>query len=282
MIFLFISCEKINQFYDEPSNEERVALANQKYEAITEDTNFYKEHTVYERAVIFDRELNEIKDLDPENKKAVRSLSNAYLRKGLFKEWKYYMDKLLFMDPASNQGSRAYTLMYQLRAYRKALNDFYGVKAAHKGPYYIRQINLDYLIAICHMQLGENESALEYFEKYRKHETIALGESYLYSSYYLYRAKVFFNMGDAKKAIEVLDQGMKRNPDFADYYFFKAEIRMAEKQFDKAQLLNEKALHFFENVDQRYRYRGSRIEDLYYEDIMHQKENIRLQAEKEL
>jgi len=274
LVFLFCACEKINQFYDEPSNEELVALANQKYEAITTDTNFFNNHTVFERVVLFDKELHEIKNLDPDNKKVMQSLSRSYLRKGLLKEWKYYADRQLFMDPASNQGSRGYTLLYKLKAYRKALNDFYGVKAAHKGPYYISQLNIDFLIATCHMQLQEHEKALEYLEKYRKHETLALGESYLSDTYYLYRARVFLNMGNEEKAISELDYGIKRSPEFTDYYFMKADIAMKNEQYEKALALNDQAAIHYEKTKYNYRFVRYKIEDIYYEDLQHQRKTI--------
>lgn len=267
-IILLCSCNRIDKFYEQFAEEDKVALANQKY-TMLKDSNFYDTGSYYNNVLKYYTILDEVKDLNPDHAKSWYELSRIYLKYGMLKKWKEHFDMALFLDPLKYQGSRGHILLYYFKDYEKALADFNGVEIINpNGPDYINQTNVHYLMGICHMQLGNYKDALKQFEKYRIDETSSLGEDYLYDSYYLYMGITYIRMRDYQKSIKVLQRGIKGNDNFADFYYHLARAHYFRGDYSEILPLLEKAEMMIYEGNKNKTYDGEEIEEIYLEDVL--------------
>lgn len=280
---LMLAYARMDDFYDETTDEEKIALANQKFIALKEDTSFYKNDNRYQRGLRYYKTLEEVSDLNPNHAGAWMELANAYLRKGMIKEWKIHFDKAMFLDPLKYQGTRGYILLFFFKNYEKALADFEAVDIINpKGPDYIRQTNIKYLKALCHMQMGDYNEAITHFDSYIKEETKTVGLEFINEAAFLYKGIIYSRIKDFDQALIEFNKGLKVNDKLADIYFHQSRLYFEKGQYSKAIKYVELADENFKvgNVNRMWSYNVFEKLDAYQIDDLRYRINLALIEKK--
>ena len=180
-----------------------------------------------------------------------REIGVPYLKRGFAKEFYHHYDLAVSKDPLGWQGWRGYLYLYFYRDYERALNDF--VIADSLSPSivdYPQNININYMKGICHLQMGNFEKALMFFDEYMEYEKEEIGEIYISSRAYLVKGIAYYKAGIFEKSLQTFKYGIKMDPENANLRYWYAKLLLekndtkgAQKQLTEAKKLFKSGAH---------------------------------------
>ena len=261
---MILGCDRLsNETYSHLSPHEKRKLSA---DYVTYSNMFSEGEPNYMRI------LEKAARVNPKNEQAYLRLANAYLIKGMYKEWNDYTSLAVEINPQETQAQRGHSKLFYLRDYGGALYDFDATDTLTlaKTDYvtlFRKQISVDYLRGLCYFGLNNMDMASTYFMRYINEENAKTGSKEINPTAYLYLGKVENENQNYQKAIDLLDQGIDQYNKMADIhyeksfaYFMLGEIKMAVQE-------NEKAKELFDNNE----YHRSRlyevIDQLYMSDL---------------
>ena len=206
---------------------------------------------------------------NPNHAELWRELGAPHIKRGFAAEsWDYY-GKTVALDPRGWQGWRGYLLLYFYRDYENAIADFNATDTL--SPNFVdhpQSTSVDFMRAICYLQLGQHDEALRFLEKHIADEIKVVGEHYIDSRAFLYSGIAWFRKGDYSNAEAAFRRGLKnadgRN---ADLWYWTAKTALLLGHKKEATEAIEQAGLQFQRGNYHYRDYVEEFFQLYPEDI---------------
>jgi tetratricopeptide (TPR) repeat protein len=180
----------------------------------------------------------------PDYAEAWREISVPYLKRGDFLTWRKYLDKAVALKPQSFLGIRGWCLFKFLRDYEGALMDLKKFDTlTNFNPSYSGDGNyhLYIVMALCERELGNYQTALNYFSLGIDSMLTQKGEAWIGLSDLLHRAVTKMRMKDYAGALSDLDRQMKKYDNYAEIYYYQGLIYNATGRKQEAAASLEKA-----------------------------------------
>lgn len=208
------------------------------------------------------KHLSDAIDLCPTLSNAYFEKSVAFLKRGLFVEWKQLMDIAVELNPEQHLMYRGWCQFFFLRNYDKAKEDLSQL-ANIKGEKFIGvgqngEYDLRVVIALCHRYTGNKKKAIKILE-----ETLSKEDYYegIYDNLHL--GVLYMESEVYDKAKEYFIRQLKLN-EFAEAYYYLAKTEYLEGNIQKAKenigkadelyLKNRKmSSYYYEYPDQIYK-----------------------------
>lgn len=201
------------------------------------------------------------------------SLSNAYfeksvafLKRGMFIQWKELMDKAVELNPEYHLADRAWAQYAFLHNYEETIKDlnnlielkgtsFIGV--GQQGDYDLRII-----LAICHKLIGRKEKAIEIIET-----SMADSDYYVGLYDYLHLGVLYLENNQLKKSIESFQKQIEENK-IAEVYFYLAKVYTLMNNNIKAKKNLNIALELYDSGRKMHSYYYEFTDQIYKKDIL--------------
>lgn len=187
--------------------------------------------------------------MDPNNCKALRELSVAYLKRGLIDEWKIKFDKAAKCDPKIWVPWRGYLYLQFYRDYEKAIADFDASDTltpnftdAPQGH------SVDYWRGLAYLGLKDYENSIKYLKRYLDDVTEKNGEDWAEPTAFLYRGIAHYENNTPEAALIDFDKMIFYNQNkTADGSYYKALILFEQNKCEDAKKELDMALDNFKN-----------------------------------
>lgn len=220
--------------------------------------------------------LEEAKQYDPTYALAYREIGVPYLKRGITAAFPHYYGKAADLDPLGWMGWRGYLYLYFYRDYERALVDFNRLDTITPGVVdYPQSTSVDYMRAICYLQLGDYDSAIDYLDQHIAHEDTVAGFDYIPSEAFLYRGIAYWKKGESAQAIHSFLTGHEIEDYNADLQFWLAKVYAENKEHTTARRWFAQAERAFQQRDFNRRPYVEEFYQLYPEDF----EQLRAQLE---
>ena len=176
---------------------------------------------------------------NPNNEKILWESSVAYNKRGENKEGMRRLYKVIEMNPRDYLGYSGWLKQLRFKDYENALKDFHRLDKLSKITEYPWGENIYYLMGLSHQGLGNQDSAIYYYDKFiaseKKPENI-------YPRMYTFRGKVEADRNNYEKALDFYNKTISLDKNIAEAYYYKAETYQALKQNDSAKINYNKSL----------------------------------------
>lgn len=252
-----------------------VISGQQNCELLKEDTECYQacllmnqESLHYQGSYASQKHLSDAIEMCPTLSNAYFEKSVAFLKRGMFIEWKELMDKAIELDPEQHLSYRAWCQFSFLHNYEETIKDlnrlselkgrpFMGV--GQSGDYDLRMV-----LALSHRFIGQKEKAVEIIE------TAMADKDYYFGLYdYLHLGVLYLENGQLEKAMESFEKQVTEN-ELAEVYYYIGRTLLLQENGTEAKRNADKALEL---------YRGNRkMHSNYYEypDQIYEQDIIKL------
>lgn len=225
--FLFYNCTDQYSYYKKGFTEaEKKALPKKLVNGIF----LYYQGTPEQQFL-----LQEAMSYDDTYADIYRELGVPYLKRGIAEKFPHYYGKAADLNPLDWLGWRGYLYLFFYRDYERALADF--IEADQLTPDvvdYPQSMNIDFMKGICHLKMGEQKEAIEYFNKQIAYETKTVGLEYIESITFLYKGIAYWEMNQLNEAKEAFETGATIDSNNADLPYWLAKLALKEGQADKA------------------------------------------------
>lgn len=242
LVLLLVSCQPQESFYKkEIAEADKPKLAEQ---LIAGRGNYYQ-GSPGEQLLLRESEI-----MDPNSGTLWREYGVPYLKRGFAAEFYPHYEKAVALDPLQWAGWRGYLYLYFYRDYERAIADFDMTDELTVGVVdYPQSLSVNYMRGISYLMLENHEKSLEYFDLHFEHEANSTGIEYLGSNSFVYKGLAHWKSGQIKEAIEVLELGVKYNPNNADVKYWLAKILFEEKKdyTHPLRLVRNAIVHFKKN-----------------------------------
>lgn len=236
--------------------------AQQNCNLLKDDPDCYKACQLYNQASVHyqgsyasQKHFSDAIELCPTLSNAYFEKSVAYLKRGLFIEWKQLMDKAVELEPEQHLSYRAWCQFSFLRNYEETIKDlnkltelkgssFIGV--GQNGDYDLRIV-----LALSYKLTGQKEKAIEIIVS-----AIAEKDYYVGLYDYLHLGVLYLENEQFDKAVEAFKKQIEEN-ELAEVYFYLAKTFMKVKNQVEVKTNAEKALKLYK--------KGLKIHSYYYE-----------------
>jgi len=206
---------------------------------------------------------------NPNHAELWRELGAPHIKRGFAaKSWEYY-GKTVALDPRGWQGWRGYLLLYFYRDYENAIADFNATDTL--TPNFVdhpQSTSVDFMRAICYLQLGQYDEAQRFLEKHIADEIKVVGERYIDSRTFLYLGMAAFKKGLFEEAEAAFRRGLKnadgRN---ADLWYWTAKMTLLRGHKTEALEAIGQADLQFQKGNYHYRDYVEEFFQIYPEDI---------------
>jgi tetratricopeptide (TPR) repeat protein len=246
-----------------PPNCELYNVNSKSYESCQEAliaTRF--EQGSYESQQHFERSI----ELNPRFAYSYMQKSIPYLKRGLFIEWKKYIDIAVELSPEEYLGYRGWCRLQFLRDYRGAIADIeklkslvsYDIGYCQTGDYH-----LNIALALCYKEIGELKKAKLLFLEHTNSDYYSPGP---YDFYHF--GIIEYNDGNFEKALEYLQRQIQFNDYLGETYYYLA---MAYKNIGNSNAYNQnlqKAEEYYKNGKFRVETYTEPIDKVYLIDIL--------------
>ena len=264
VILVNTSCDnKSNSilYQKEYSQEEKMALAESLSNGA--GTDLYYQGEVGERMIIW-----EGLEHNPEGAWGWREIGVPYLKRGFAYEANKYYSKAVEHDPEEWLGYKAYCWLYFYRDYETAIRELDRFDAFTPDFVdYPQATSVDFMRGVAYLRLGKLDSALEYLEKHLLDEKENTGAEYIEPKDYLMLGVAWYEKGDFKKALEVIDEGILHNDTTADLYYYRALVTTRMKDVNAAKIYLDKAEYLIDNGGKNIRPYIEEFYAVYQQDV---------------
>ncbi|WP_313114854.1 tetratricopeptide repeat protein [Aequorivita sediminis] len=207
--------------------------------------------------------------MDPNNCKALRELSVAYLKRGLIDEWKIKFDKAANCDPKIWVPWRGYLYLQFYRDYEKAIADFDASDTltpdftdAPQGH------SVDYWRGLAYLGLKDYENSIKYLNRYVDDVTKKNGEDWAEPTAFLYRGIAHYENNTPEAALIDLDKMIFYNQNkTADGSYYKALILFEQNKCEDAKKELETAFNNFKNGYFNKHHYTEALKQIYIQDL---------------
>lgn len=222
--------------YSDPSCKEACELA---WEA---------DNTSYQGAKKSQELLSKSIALCPTFAYSLNEIAVPYLKQGLYKEWKEWVDKAVAVAPKTYLVNRAWSQFSYLRNYEAALKDLnrlyelrntFELGYSGSGEYPLQLIR-----AICYQKTGDVNKAIEIMEELTQSTTYSQG---LFD--YFHIGIAYLEAGQLAKAKAAFDKQNEENELAETYYYYAKTFKLENnKDQEEAMLLKAKKLYEKERI----------------------------------
>lgn len=213
--------------------------------------------------------LEEAKGFDPTYALAYREIGVPYLKRGVTAAFPHYYGKAAVLDPLGWTGWRGYLYLYFYRDYERALVDFNALDTITPGVVdYPQSTSVDYMRALCHLQLGNYDAAIDYLDLHIAHEDTVAGFKYIPPEAFLFRGIAYWKKGDADEAIQSFLIGHDLEDYNADLMFWLAKVYSETGKLSEARRWFRAAEEAFQKRDYNRRFYVEEFHQLYEEDFV--------------
>lgn len=191
-----------------------------------------------------------------------RELGAPTVKRGMGHDFYNAYGKAVALDAVEWQGWRGYLYLYFYRNYKLALADFNATDTLTPNFVdYPQSTSVDFMRAICYLQLGDYDQAISFMERHIKEATLRVEEEYLDTRVFLFRGMAFYKQGALEKAAKSFLRGLRNADDQnADLWYWLSKVRAEQTEY-------KLALDALENATYQYNegYFNSRsyVEDFY-------------------
>lgn len=146
------------------------------------------------------------------------------------------LNKAVVLNPRMHLGYRGWLRLVKLKDYLGCIKDLDKlIKIKSKNVYNAWGENINYLLGICWLELGDSEKALFYFN-------MAIGESVKVNlKHYLFKSMALASNNKYEESIKDLEFCIERNINFTEAYYYLGinyesinNIREAKQFYNKA------------------------------------------------
>lgn len=245
----------------------------QNCEVLKEDAECYKacltmnqESLHYQGSYASQKHLTDAIEMCPTLSNAYFEKSVAFLKRGMFIEWKELMDKAVELDPEQHLSYRGWCQFAFLHNYEGAIKDlnklselkgtsFIGV--GQSGDYDLRAV-----LALCYNLSGQRDKAISVMENAMVKKDYYIG---LYD--YLHLGVLYLEDNQLEKAIKSFEYQIKEN-EIAEAYFYLAKTLLLMENQPEAKINADKALEFYNNGRKMHNDYYEFVDQIYKQDIV--------------
>lgn len=118
-------------------------------------------------------------------------------------------------------GYFGWVMLYYFRDYDRALKylDIYDSLTPNFSDAPVGE-NIDYLRGLAHLQLGQFQKAITYFDQYISETTLEAGEDWVEVSTFYYKGIALFELGNFEKAKEYFELAISYNETYTESYYY--------------------------------------------------------------
>lgn len=249
-----------------------VIWTQQNCELLKDDSDCYKacqlynlESMHYQGSYASQKHLRDAIELCPTLSNAYFEKSVAYLKRGLFMEWKQLMDKAVELEPEQHLPYRAWCQFSFLRNYEETIKDLNRLSKIKGASFIGVGQNGDYdlriVLALSYKLTGQKHKAIKIIET-------AMGEQDYYVGLYdyLHLGVLYLENGQLNESVESFKKQINEN-ELAEAYFYLAKALLKQKNKPTAKLYAEKALEFYRNNRKMHSYYYEFHDQVYLKDI---------------
>lgn len=161
--------------------------------------------------------------LDSTNHNAWLEKSTWAIKIGDYKEYAFYINKAVEIDPLSSLGYRAWTRLFCLRDYQGALDDLDRLDSLTPAFMdYPWGENIYFLRGLAKMQMGRDEEALKAFTTCILKTTEEVGEKWIDVYAFVYRGQILLKSNRIDESIRDFDTALKYYDICPEAYYHKA------------------------------------------------------------
>jgi len=247
--------------------------AQQNCELLKDDSDCYKacqlynqESVHYQGSYASQKHLSDAIELCPALSNAYFEKSVAFLKRGMFIEWKELMDKAVELEPEKHLSYRAWCQFSFLRNYEETIKDLNRLSEILRTPFIGVGQSGDYdlriVLALSYKLTNQKEKAIEIIETAMAEQDYYVG---LYD--YLHLGVLYLENGQLDKAVESFENQIEEN-ELAEVYFYLAKTQLKQKNLSAAKINAEKALEFYENSRKMHSYYYEFHDQIYLKEIL--------------
>ena len=217
--------------------------------------------------------------LDDTNASIWREKGIPYLKRGIAAPYYVNYQKAIQYDAKGWQGWRGYIYLYFYRDYERALADFNATDTLTPDFVdYPQSTSVDFMRAICYLQLGDQDQALDFLDRHIQEELSSVEEKYVDLKAFLFQGIAFHRKGLFEEAAASYKIALRHAPENADLWYWLAKSSLAAGEIAAAKIAIEKADTAFKKGDFNKRNYVEEFFQIYQSDIDNFKKEIQLNA----
>lgn len=267
---IIFSCQKNNYEYYEKefTPEEKLELAETLLSGM--GYRYYYQGSVGEQMLLKHAEI-----YNPEHAEVWRERGIPYLKRGIASGYLPNYDKCVKYDSLEWQGYRGYCTLYFYRDYKRALIDFNQLDTLTPNfTDYPQATSIDYMRGLCHIGLGNPETALEYLNRFLKKDGERVGYEYLEPVSYIAKGKCLQALNRMDEAQAAFEFGIKNHEKNADMEYYLALHLYEQNKNSEALKWVQKSKESFINSYRNFRPYVEEFFQVYWVDILELEEKI--------
>lgn len=247
--------------------------AQQNCELLKADTECYnaclkmnQESMHYQGSYASQKHLSDAIEMCPTLSNAYFEKSVAFLKRGMFIEWKELMDKAVELNPEKHLADRAWGQFTFLHNYTEAIKDLHKLQDL-KGSSFIGvgqsgDYDLRIVLALSYKLTDDRIKAIEIID-----HTIAEEDYYIGLYDFLHLGVLYLENKEFGKAIAAFEKQMKEK-ELAETYFYKAKAMLGLKDLVMAKQNLVKAEELYHNGQKMYSRYNEYVDQIYEQDIL--------------
>jgi len=210
--------------------------------------------------------LTDAIELCPSLSTAYFEKSVAYLKRGMFIEWKELIDKAVSLNPSEHLSYRAWCQFAFLHNYEETIKDidsltnlvgFSSLGTGQSGDYDLRIV-----LALSYKLIGKKKKSIEIIENLIKDEKYNLG---LYD--YLHLGVLYLENNQLEKA-KICFQNQIEENELSEVYYYLGKTHLLMKNDQKVKKNIEESLKLYKNRKRMHSNYYEYIDQIYEQDII--------------
>ncbi|HZV68658.1 MAG TPA: tetratricopeptide repeat protein [Saprospiraceae bacterium] len=183
----------------------------------------------------------------PNTQEAYMSRSVAYNKAGEHATGFAMLNRAVELVPIQNLDYRTFVKLYMMHDYEGALQDCLRLDSltSYSKPGVWGE-DMDMVIGLCYLQLNDFQHARIRLSNSIKEVTKRSGKQWNSSRAFLYLGITLMKEKAYSEAIQVLDELIQLNPNYAEAYYYKAQCFSAQKDLINAEATLVKCRQVFE------------------------------------
>lgn len=176
-----------------------------------------------------------------------RELGAPTVKRGFAKDTYRLYGEVVRCDAVEWQGWRGYLYLYFYRDYERALADFNATDTLTPNFIdYPQATSVDFMRGICYLQLSRYDEAIRFFEGHIEEEVKSVGEDYIDTEVFLFKAIAEYKKQDLEAALATLNRGLKSsNQKSADLWYWVAKIQAQNQAYQQAGEAIQQAVQYY-------------------------------------
>lgn len=244
---------------------------------------FLDAHGYYQGSPQNMKAIEEILKLNSNHCEALRERSIPYLKRGIPKKWKKYMDQAVSCDSTRWIGWRGYLYLYFYRDYAKAIADFDATDTLTPGFIDAPQgHSVDYWRGHAYLGTKNYEKSIYYYQKHIAHVTQKFGEDWVEPDAFLNIAIAHYENKALDSMPYYLDKALNYYQDkSADSKYYYALYHKSNGDSLKALNYLDGGIEDFLGGNYKRRNYNEEIRQIYVEELIALEEKLKNPAKRQ-